>query len=573
MAGEVEMAREIEEDLAEVVDVSSDDEGACSAHPGLLPLQFRGYRRGRELGRGASGKVFSCSRIGCSGRLAVKAIDLRRMHLSVNAERERTLLRREVEILRTLPPHPNIVQMVDAFEERSWFLMILELVSGGDLFTALAARTPQRFHEHEAAFVMRQVGSGLSFLHAQRVIHRDLKLENVLISKERREGSLVLYYVKITDFGLSKAVGCGSSQAYSLVGTRPYTAPEVEQRSVYDFSSDLWCLGIFLYVMLAGRFPFNSIPKRQSDLYRIAQGLGCSEEGRSIVCGLLQLDPANRLTLDTLQSLEWLQYGHEKGQSKRRCVSAREASPIIGWTKSFGPESCFMDDISCQEPCDLVEPVPSADECAPPSTTCSMDMEECMEEAFNPDCAAGQASAGKSGAHHLDKKGIWHLQQVEQHYIRLDDFEKDETLTHILDALDFDQAIIFVNSSWQAIALEKMLTGGGFPSVSIHSDLAETSRIQQCQCFRDFEKRILVSTDLVDSGVSTLRVNLVLNYDVPSTSDRYLSHAMHNQCLGTHGCMITFVVTDEDEAALNNIQKRLGVTITAMLEKVEFDCE
>ncbi|CAK8985151.1 Calcium-dependent protein kinase 7 (Calmodulin-domain protein kinase CDPK isoform 7) [Durusdinium trenchii] len=220
------------------------------------PLYFHGYRRGRELGRGASGQVFLCHKKGTEGGgFAVKAVDLRRLHLQPNAEREEKKLSREVEILKRLPPHPNIVQLIDTFEEGDWFLLVLELVGGGDLYTVLTTREPPRLQEREASFVLSQLAEGLSFLHSQGIIHRDMKLENVLVANERRERPLVFYTVKITDFGLSKArfraanarapalraIGAGFSEARSTVGTRPYTAPEVLREDSHDFSSDLWC--------------------------------------------------------------------------------------------------------------------------------------------------------------------------------------------------------------------------------------------------------------------------------------------------------------------------------------------
>ena len=164
--------------VTEVVDVTggSDEEDLVEVKAGEPPRYFHGYRRGRELGRGASGQVFVCHKKGTEGGFAagfaVKAVDLRRLHLQPNAEREEKKLSREVEILKRLPPHPNIVQqlattylsisarrhrplqlggcalhvlaidprllsrLVDTFEEGEWFLLVLELVGGGDLYTA-----------------------------------------------------------------------------------------------------------------------------------------------------------------------------------------------------------------------------------------------------------------------------------------------------------------------------------------------------------------------------------------------------------------------------------------------------
>merc|ERR1712032_363034 len=179
------------------------------------------------------------------------------------------------------------------------------------------------------------LADGLSFLHGEGVIHRDLKLENVLVASDCRDGPLVLYTVKITDFGLSKAVGDGMSEACSLVGSRPYTAPEVlEGGGAYDFRSDLWCLGVLLYVLLAGHFPFSfdHIAAGQGELDAIVTRLGASESARSVVAGLLQLDASKRLTLDAILRHDWLNDGRDSDTSerppKRRHKILREA-PLV----------------------------------------------------------------------------------------------------------------------------------------------------------------------------------------------------------------------------------------------------
>lgn len=259
--------------------------------------------------------------------------------MSSNVEREHTALCREVDILKSLPPHPNIVRLVDAFEEGDWFLLILELVGGGDLYTVLTSREPARLLEQEATFVLRQLADGLRFLHGRSIIHRDLKLENVLVASERRQRHLVWYTVKITDFGLSKAVGSGLSMAHSLVGTHPYTAPEVLAGGSYDFSSDLWCLGVLLYVLLTGHFPFDHIAAQQEELDVIMEALNTTAAARSIVAGLLQLDPKVRFTLQAINQHEWMTSSPNaealERPLKRQCLSK---SPLPNTSSPEGPD-------------------------------------------------------------------------------------------------------------------------------------------------------------------------------------------------------------------------------------------
>eukprot|EP00403_Amphidinium_massartii_P007666 CAMPEP_0178384274 /NCGR_PEP_ID=MMETSP0689_2-20121128/7431_1 /TAXON_ID=160604 /ORGANISM="Amphidinium massartii, Strain CS-259" /LENGTH=769 /DNA_ID=CAMNT_0020004517 /DNA_START=114 /DNA_END=2420 /DNA_ORIENTATION=- len=374
------------DDVTEVVDVivdSDDDDAKMDSVPtGGPPVRFHGYHRGRELGRGVSGQVFVASKPGCASGFAVKAVDLRRIRLSPNAEREQKKLRREVEILRVLPPHENIIQLMDAFEEGDWFLLVLELVGGGDLYTVLTAREPPRLLEREASYVTQQLVEGLAFLHGQGIIHRDLKLENVLVASEKRQRPLVLYKVKITDFGLSKAVGYGLSEACSTVGTQPYTAPEVLREGSHDFTSDLWCLGVLLYVLLAGHFPFDKMAPSQLQIDEIACRLKVSKAAKSIVAGLLRLEPGKRITLESIQNHEWLKVAAQLNATERRPKRKRvpsedeaellelpeQTTPIMGPagdSESAGEEVPEVPMPPAAVPAAPLEPEPEAEQAAP----------------------------------------------------------------------------------------------------------------------------------------------------------------------------------------------------------------
>jgi len=160
MEGIVDVHADSDDYVTEVVDVtggSDDEQDLVEVKAGAPPVFFHGYRRGRELGRGASGQVFVCNKKGTEGGgFAVKAVDLRRLHLQPNAEREEKKLSREVEILKRLPPHPNIVQLIDTFEEGDWFLLILELVGGGDLYTVLTNRVPAQSGHYSSRYEVRE---------------------------------------------------------------------------------------------------------------------------------------------------------------------------------------------------------------------------------------------------------------------------------------------------------------------------------------------------------------------------------------------------------------------------------
>lgn len=263
---------------------------------------------------GAFGRVFECRREGSSDIFAVKTISLRGLRLSTNSERDLKKLQREADILKSLPPHPRVVRLVDALDDGSWFYLVLELVRGGDLFAALIGRPGPRprLEPREVSFVLQQLVEGLVFLHGQGIVHRDLKLENVLVTSSRKEVALTFYSVKITDFGLSKSMGEGMSEPTSMVGTKRYIAPEVMSVGSYDFRVDLWSLGILLYLLLEGRYP-HDLPAHATQealdgaVSRLASVVSAAP--RAVVAGLLRLDPKRRLSLSELLQSEWLAAG------------------------------------------------------------------------------------------------------------------------------------------------------------------------------------------------------------------------------------------------------------------------
>jgi len=276
------------------------------------PLHFGDYTRGEELGRGNFGRIFACQRSGSGERFAAKVLDLKRLQFSANIAAENKKIRREAEILERLPSHPNLVRFHGTVYEGDWLFFVLELVPEGDLFTALLQRPKicerARFCEVEACFVFRQLVDGLGHLHRHAIIHRDLKLENVLVVRQRLTvQDELLLDVKLADFGLSKIVGEGLSDATSTVGTPQYTAPEVLEKGGHDFRVDLWSLGVLLYVLLNGVFPDHVAARApQSELDTMVSNLPVSNQLQAVVLGLLQLEPGKRLSIDSLQEHPWL---------------------------------------------------------------------------------------------------------------------------------------------------------------------------------------------------------------------------------------------------------------------------
>ncbi|EER02287.1 helicase, putative [Perkinsus marinus ATCC 50983] len=161
------------------------------------------------------------------------------------------------------------------------------------------------------------------------------------------------------------------------------------------------------------------------------------------------------------------------------------------------------------------------------------------------------------------------LHGLQQYFVRLAENEKNKKLTDLLDALEFNQVVIFVKSVQRAIALADLLTECNFPAIAIHSRLKQSDRIDRYKQFKDFKKRIMVATDLFGRGIDIERVNIVINYDIPDSSDQYLHRVGRAGRFGTKGLAITFVSSEEDTDMLNQVQARFEVTVGELPAQID----
>merc|ERR1711971_1313705 len=169
----------------------------------------------------------------------------------------------------------------------------------------------------------------------------------------------------------------------------------------------------------------------------------------------------------------------------------------------------------------------------------------------------------------VDEESKLTLHGLLQYFVKLTEKEKNRKLNDLLDALEFNQVVIFVKSVQRAIALDKLLTECSFPSIAIHSGLNQEDRIARYKQFKEFQKRIMVSTDLFGRGIDIERVNIVINYDMPDDSDSYLHRVGRAGRFGTKGLAITFSGTAEDNEVLSAVQKRFEVNIGEMPNHID----
>jgi len=182
------------------------------------------------------------------------------------------------------------------------------------------------------------------------------------------------------------------------------------------------------------------------------------------------------------------------------------------------------------------------------------------------------------------------LHGLQQYFVKLKENEKNRKLNDLLDALEFNQVVIFVSKVARARELNKLLEECNFPSLCIYGGMKQKDRIEKFQEFKDFKKRILISTDLFGRGIDIERVNIVINYDMPdenknikqqggeeskdgrsSASNQYLHRVGRAGRFGTKGLAISFVVEGNamDEKCLSEVQERFNVEIPALPDSID----
>jgi superfamily II DNA/RNA helicase len=170
---------------------------------------------------------------------------------------------------------------------------------------------------------------------------------------------------------------------------------------------------------------------------------------------------------------------------------------------------------------------------------------------------------------YVDDEAKLTLHGLQQYYVQLRDSEKNRKLLDLLDVLEFNQVVIFVKNVQRCVALAQLLVEQNFPAISIHRAMTQEERLQRYQQFKEFQKRILVATNLFGRGMDIERVNIVFNYDMSEDSDTYLHRVARAGRFGTKGLAITFISEESDHAILKDVQERFDVNIPEIPEEIE----
>lgn len=286
---------------------------------------------GEVLGEGAYASVQTCVNVWTDLEYAVKMIEKVPGH-------SRSRVFKEVETFHHCQGHPNIIQLIEFFEDEERFYMVFEKVNGGQLLGRIQERN--HFTEREASQIIRDLASALEFLHKKGIAHRDLKPENILCVDPDK-----LTPIKICDFDLGSGIKFNSAltspiatpQLLTPVGSAEFMAPEVVDAFVgeansYDKRCDLWSLGVIMYILLCGYPPFygncgmdcgwergeNCNTCQELLFTSIQEGIyefperewsGISDDAKDLIKRLLVKEARQRISADSVLNHPWIQPG------------------------------------------------------------------------------------------------------------------------------------------------------------------------------------------------------------------------------------------------------------------------
>ena len=265
------------------------------SHSSYPPTDISFYKFGRMIGRGAFGKVNIGLNILTGRIVAIKSFN--KQNLS-NEKAKRKILY-ETNLMRGLY-HPSVTKILETFETDKYMLIIMEYISGGNLQNFVKKR--RKLCEKTAKILYRQLIQGIKYIHSKGIVHRDIKLENILLDLNN--------IVKICDFGVGKLTQKGQKLS-DQCGTPVYMAPEIIKGEGYEgFPVDIWSSGVALYIMLSGNIPFNR--DKTHDLQSAIMNLpykkieDVSDNANDLLKNILEKDPNKRLTPDQILEHPWM---------------------------------------------------------------------------------------------------------------------------------------------------------------------------------------------------------------------------------------------------------------------------
>uniref|UniRef100_A0A7N6A5A7 Protein kinase domain-containing protein n=1 Tax=Anabas testudineus TaxID=64144 RepID=A0A7N6A5A7_ANATE len=296
------------------------------------------YRLEKTLGKGQTGLVKLGVHCVTCQKVAIKIVNREKLSESVLMKVER-----EIAILKLIE-HPHVLKLHDVYENKKYLYLVLEHVSGGELFDYLVKKG--RLTPKEARKFFRQIISALDFCHSHSICHRDLKPENLLLDEKNN--------IRIADFGMA-SLQVGDSLLETSCGSPHYACPEVIRGEKYDGrKADAWSCGVILFALLVGALPFdddnlrNLLEKVKLGVFHMPHFI--PPDCQNLLRGMIEVDPNKRLTLEQIQKHTWYLAGKNEPEPEqpvprkvaiRMLASAEEIDPDV--LESMHSLGCFRD--------------------------------------------------------------------------------------------------------------------------------------------------------------------------------------------------------------------------------------
>ncbi|XP_070820188.1 serine/threonine-protein kinase BRSK2-like isoform X9 [Chaetodon trifascialis] len=296
------------------------------------------YRLEKTLGKGQTGLVKLGIHCVTCQKVAIKIVNREKLSESVLMKVER-----EIAILKLIE-HPHVLKLHDVYENKKYLYLVLEHVSGGELFDYLVKKG--RLTPKEARKFFRQIISALDFCHSHSICHRDLKPENLLLDEKNN--------IRIADFGMA-SLQVGDSLLETSCGSPHYACPEVIRGEKYDGrKADAWSCGVILFALLVGALPFdddnlrNLLEKVKLGVFHMPHFI--PPDCQNLLRGMIEVDATKRLTLEQIQKHTWYLAGKNEPEPEqpvprkvaiRTLAAAEEIDPDV--LESMHSLGCFRD--------------------------------------------------------------------------------------------------------------------------------------------------------------------------------------------------------------------------------------
>ena len=288
------------------------------------------YKKGEVLGRGGFGICYKCINVKTKEIYVLKETEIKQNITNQKSDQSETNYYEESETHCTLN-HKNIVKYIDSFEYKGKFYLLLEFCENKDLSSLLKKRITLK--EIEVIYYIKNLIEAVKYLHGKKLVHRDIKPSNIFLTDKLE--------VKLGDFGLIKKIL--NEKIHKGGGTLYYMAPEIMEGNGYSFEIDIWAIGIIIYQLILGKYPFYGEDKKDTESkimkgeFIFPENAIISNAAKDLIKQILVKDPSKRPTLNQILCHEFFKLG--RSIPKLIPISFKDKEPSINYIKNFMPDA------------------------------------------------------------------------------------------------------------------------------------------------------------------------------------------------------------------------------------------